>query len=408
MRSKVAIEHIDTYGEDRIERGLENLLQNLGGIDTLIPSSTRKVLIKPNLVYPYSWDTGVTVNLTLLAKLVNMIQEVGVDVIIGEGAGLGESSQKIFEKIGIDKLCKDLGVPLYNFKKGERVKVEIPHGKKVRTVTVDRVVTECDFLISLAKLKTHCECLASLSLKNMKGLLSSEKERLRFHLLDVNNCLVDLNRAFRPNLAIVEGLIGLEGIGPCPPGRPINLGLLIGGQDPVAVDAVCSRIMHLEPNEVKHIKLAAEAGLGTIDFERIEVIGKKLEDVIPRHFKGPPMSIEGISPYEKVRIVAGSPCSNCVIGLASYLHAWIPKDVIKEATCKVQILIGAKARMEGTGNEIALGNCLKKYEGKIPYIPGCPPASDAYGDLIQDGLRGKFVIAKDTVGSTIDRLAKEP
>ncbi len=46
----------------------------------------------------------------------------------------------------------------------------------------------------------------------MKGLLCSEKQRLRFHLLDVNDCLVDLNRTFRPNLAIIEGLIGLEGI----------------------------------------------------------------------------------------------------------------------------------------------------------------------------------------------------
>lgn len=392
MRSKVAIQHIDTYGESEIERGLRSLLANLGGIETLISSNTRKVLIKPNLVYPMSWDTGVTVNLTLVAKLVQMVQEMGVKVIIGEGAGLGTSSQDTFEKTGARKLAKKLGIPLYDFKRGERVKVKINNGKTTKAVTVDRVVTECDFIISVAKLKTHCETTVSLSLKNMKGLVSSEKERVRFHLLNINQCLVDINRVFKPQLAIVEGLIGLEGIGPGSPGKPINLGLLIGGQDPVAVDAICAKIMRLEPANIQHIRLAAEAGLGTTNCDEIEIIGEKLEDIIPEHFEKPPSSIEEISPYEKIRIVVGKPCSNCIVGLASYLHAWLPKDMIEQATSEVRILIGAKAKMRGTGNEIALGKCLKRYKGKLPYISGCPPPSDVYGSLIEDGLQGKFVV----------------
>ncbi|GAG67182.1 unnamed protein product, partial [marine sediment metagenome] len=43
---------------------------------------------KPNLVFPYSWDTGITVNLTLIAKLVQVIKRAGIEVIIGEGGGL--------------------------------------------------------------------------------------------------------------------------------------------------------------------------------------------------------------------------------------------------------------------------------------------------------------------------------
>ncbi len=129
--------------------------------------------------------------------------------------------------------------------------------------------------------------------------MASEKERLKFHLLDVNQCLVDINRVFKPKLSIVDGLIGLEGIGPGNPGRPISLGLLIGGQDPVAVDAVCAKIIRLEPANLQHIRLAAEAGLGTIDFDEIEIIGENLEDIIPEHFEKPPSSIEGISPYIK-------------------------------------------------------------------------------------------------------------
>ena len=408
MKSKVAIQHIPTYGNKEIEQGLENLLANLGGLETLIPATTKKVLIKPNLVYPMSWDTGVTTNLTLLVKLARMIRETGVEVIIGEGAGLGVSSQDTFEKIGAIRLAKEIGIPLYDFKKGERVKVKINDGTMTKTVTVHKIVTECDFIISVPKLKTHCETIVSLSLKNMKGLVCSEKERLKFHLLDVNQCLVDLNRVFKPKLAIVEGLIGLQGIGPSSPGTPINLGLLIGGQDPVAVDAVCAKIMRLEPAEIRHIKRAAEAGLGTMNLDEIEMRGEKLKNVIPEHFEKPPSTIEGISPYDNIHIVNGKPCSNCIVGLASYLHAWIPKELAKQAKSELRILLGPKAKMQGGGNEIALGNCLKRYQGKLPYIPGCPPASDAYGQIIEDALRGKFVVHQDSIDSTLEKIVPNP
>jgi hypothetical protein len=242
----------------------------------------------------------------------------------------------------------------------------------------------------------------------MKGLVCSERERLKFHLLDVNQCLVDINRAFKPGLAIVEGLIGLEGIGPSSPGTPIDLGLLIGGQDAVAVDAVCTRIMRMEPADIRHIKLAAEANLGTMNFDEIEIQGEKLERVIPEYFEKPPSTIEEISPYQKIRIVNGNPCSNCIVGLASYLHAWVPKELATHTKSELRILLGPRARMRRKGNEIALGNCLKRYKGKIPYISGCPPASDAYGGIIEDALRGKFLVYEDNIDSTLERITPNP
>lgn len=50
----------------------------------------------------------------------------------------------------------------------------------------------------------------------MKGLITEDRERLRFHLLDVNRCLIDLNSVYRPNLSIVDGIIALESICPLP------------------------------------------------------------------------------------------------------------------------------------------------------------------------------------------------
>ena len=395
LKSRVAIEHVEDYTRNEIGQGLKNLLKNLGGLKKIIPSATKKILIKPNLMGGFGWDTGVTVNLDLLAHLTKLIQNLGIELIVGEGAGWGVPSKEAFEKTGAQRVFKELNIPLYDFKRGEfekemEVTVNVPNPLATRTITVDKVVPECDFRISVAKLKTHCETIASLSLKNMKGLITRDKQRLSFHLLDVNKCLVDLNKVFRPHLSIVEGLIGLEGIGPLAPGKPINLGILVGGCDPLAVDSVCCRIMHINPQEIKHLKLAYENGLGKIKPDEIEIVGEKLEDVMPEHFDKPPATIEGISPYENIKVVAGGPCSNCIATLASYLHGYIRKDAIENATHEVKILIGAKAKAEFTGNEIAIGNCLKRYEGKIPFCPGCPPPSDVYLNLVEQGLQEKF------------------
>jgi hypothetical protein len=255
---------------------------------------------------------------------------------------------------------------------------------------VDETVPSCDFIISLAKMKTHCETLVSLSLKNMKGVISEDRERLRFHLLDVNRCLVDLNRVFRPHLAIVDGLVALEGIGPLLPGRPKPLGLLVGGIDPVAVDSVCVRIMGKNPADIRHLALASEAGLGTTDIESIRIAGPAIDEVRPESYEFPPRSLEGLSPYEDIRVVNGNPCSNCIASLASYLHGYIDRRVVEEATHRVDILVGKKAKSENRGGEIAIGNCLRRYRGKIPFVPGCPPPSDAYLELLERGLKGDF------------------
>jgi len=343
----------------------------------------------------FAWDTGVTVNLDLLGHLIEMIQELGLDLVVGEGAGWGQLSDDVFNRTGARKLVENYGIELHDFKRGEvdpanEVKLDIPEPLATKTATVDRVVRDCDFIISLAKLKTHCETGASLSLKNMKGLITRDRERIRFHLLDVHKCIVDLNKLFKPSLSIVEGLIALEGIGPLVPGTPLDLGVLVAGTDPVAVDSTCCRVMHFDPADIKHIKLASENGLGRIKPEEIEIAGRTLESVTPLSFAHPPDTIEGISPYEQIKIVDGKPCSNCIAALASNIHGYLDKNKAEKATHQVKILFGAKAKAKFTGDEIAIGNCLKRYDGKIPYCPGCPPPGDVYLKLVEKALEGKL------------------
>jgi uncharacterized protein (DUF362 family) len=389
-RPVVSIVRVGKGDDESVRAGLSALLESLGGLESIVPPGTKRVLVKPNLMMGKPWDTGITVHPALIEQLVIEIRKLGVPVIVGEGAGWGCKSDDAFRATGVDVLCRRLGVPLVDFKRGKGVRVPVPGGTELKDVLVDEVVPGCDFIISLAKMKTHCETIVSLSLKNMKGLITEDKERLRFHLLNVNRCLIDLNRVFRPHLAVVEGIVALEGIGPLLPGKPKPLGLLVGGADPLSVDAVCARIMRIDPKSVRHLAYAAEAGIGRIDERDIEIVGESVKSVRPDSYEYPPRSLEGLSPSERIKIVDGNPCSNCIASIASYLHGYIDRNIIEQATHTVEILIGGKARSRGKGNEVAMGNCLKRFEGEIPFVSGCPPPSDAYLELIARALKGNF------------------
>jgi uncharacterized protein (DUF362 family) len=388
--SGVSVAKAAGHDKKMIKKAFERLLSPFGGLSEIVPPGVKKVLIKPNLMMGAHWTTGITVNPYIVELLIKGLKKEGIEVIVGEGAGWGCPSGDAFSATGFTGLCRRLEVPLVDFKRGETEQIPVPDGEILKYVLVDRAVRECDFIINVAKMKTHCETLVSLSLKNMKGLIAEDRERLRFHLLDVNRCIVDLNKTVRADFSIIEGIVALEGIGPLLPGRPKPLGVLASGKDPVAIDSVCARIMGLDPAEIRHIRYAYEAGLGRIEPDEIEVFGESIDSVKPDSWELPPLTLEGLSPFEEIQIVDGKPCSNCIASLASYLHGYIDKKIIEEATSNVKILIGGKAKSSGNGKEIAIGNCLEKYRGKLPFVSGCPPPSDAYLELITLALKGNF------------------
>ncbi len=57
------------------------------------------------------------------------------------------------------------------------------------------------------------------------------------------------------------------------------MNLVIAGTDPVAVDAVGAAVMGVQPESVKHLRLAEEKGIGTCDLRRIKIVGEPIERV---------------------------------------------------------------------------------------------------------------------------------
>jgi uncharacterized protein (DUF362 family) len=133
----------------------------------------------------------------------------------------------------------------------------------------------CDCLISVAKLKTHVDYRYTGVLKNQYGFLLSRGRRLQYHGF-MSKAIADLNRFYRPDLSIVDGIVGMEGFGPID-GTPKHVGAIIASMDPVAADAVCARMIGIPPSSVDHLVYAEKKGIGST--RDLRIVGCDLAQV---------------------------------------------------------------------------------------------------------------------------------
>jgi uncharacterized protein (DUF362 family) len=136
-----------------------------------------------------------------------------------------------------------------------------------------------DLLVSMPKLKTHHWAGVTLSLKNMFGVVPGSVygwPKNALHWAGINGSIVDINSSLPlPRFAIVDGIVGMEGNGPIQ-GQPKPSGVLLFGDDLVAVDATAARLMKIEPRKVKYLEQAGDF-LGNLAYEKIEQIGETID-----------------------------------------------------------------------------------------------------------------------------------
>lgn len=268
MSSKVAIV--------KGKRGHEPVFKALDLIDYATAlSGWKKVLIKVNFITVKTWDTGATTDPMVVEAIIKKLQNLPMEVYVVESDATMTNADEAFEATGMTEMCERNGVQCLNLRKvKDRVKIDVPHGEALNRITVPRIVTE-SAIISAAKLKTHMSTTVTLGMKNMFGLLP-DKFKGKYHFKGINKVIVDINSVLKPKLTVIDGFVGMEGAGPSD-GTPVQMDLIIAGQDPVATDATASRVMGFDPQEIKHIRKAYERGLGNID--DIEVCGERLENV---------------------------------------------------------------------------------------------------------------------------------
>lgn len=194
---------------------------------------------------------------------------------------------------GLGEVLRHYKVPFVDLNHDEPVKsVNLGRLTGLEHLFLSRTVATAEVLISLPKLKTHHWAGATLCLKNLFGTLPGicygwPKNEL--HWRGIDNSIVDIAMTRTPDLAIVDGIIGMEGDGPLN-GTPKPMGTVIMGADPVAVDATCCRLMQLDPERIGYLVMGARQKLGLLREREIMQLGETIAalakpfETVP-HFK---------------------------------------------------------------------------------------------------------------------------
>jgi len=286
MESLVDFVKVDkVLDKGEIKKGLFTLLDRYAEAAGLHVPSGATIFVKPNICYLRGAETGATVNpcvVEFLIEWLNENQRPG-SIVVGESDATELDVERAYDFLGwryLEERFKN--VRLVNLSRDERMKVELK-GLYFDVLEMPRSYMQADLLISVAKLKTHVLTKMTGVLKNQYGAYP-EKYKARFHG-SVDKVICDLNKVKLPDLCLVDGLIGMEGRGPVD-GPPKPMGLLLCGNDPVAIDHACARIMGIDPGDVRHLKMALEQGLGSFEYR---VLSDGLESVRSSFACGTPL-----------------------------------------------------------------------------------------------------------------------
>lgn len=310
------------------------------------PPKRSRILIKPNLVEPKTPDTGVTTHPEIVAGIIEYFQRVGsYEIVVAEGSSayLSESG-KIAELCAYPEMLKRYGVPFIDLKRSGFTE-KVVYGRRV---DVAKPALEADFIVTVAVLKVHQNTTLTLGLKNLKGCISDPEKR-RFHTIDLDEAIVDVNSVLSAGLCVMDAVVGIRK-GSCVSGEPFNLGLILAGDDTVAVDAVCSALIGMEPLSIRHIRLASERGLGEADLTRIRFRGAE-----PRK----PVKPQSVRLDRFPKLHDAGACSACAGAVVVALDRLASEP-------SLPLFIGPHEGAEG----LLVGKCP---QGKGPRVKGCPP-----------------------------------
>ncbi len=261
-----------------IEAMVLRSLDAMGGMEKIV-STGEKVVVKPSV---FTSDKDCSPDPRVVATVAKLAKEAGGRVVVAESSGNGDTTFNM-SKVGIVSAIEDIGVEIKDLQTEKEVEITVPNGLALHQVKTYPTIQNCDVLISVPKLKRHSSATVTISLKNMMGTLP-RREMQRFHIINLSQCIADLNTVVSPDLTLVDATYAMTGRGPTG-GDMMKLDTIIASEDPVASDWTAAlELQKLEERmglssglgfkaaDVRHIRAAADLGVGTNNQEDIQVI----------------------------------------------------------------------------------------------------------------------------------------
>lgn len=261
---------------DVIVRGLREL--------GVTPSEIKgkRILLKPNLVETSSGAIHINTHPLVMRGAVEAFLRLGAGaVMVAEGPGHRRDTLDVLEESGLADVLWEDRIKFYdlNYLTGYTV-MNTGGMTRLSMLTFPGIFQEVDWIVSMAKMKTHHWAGVTLSMKNLFGVMPGiyygwPKNVL--HHAGIDNSILDINATLKPHFAIVDGIVGMEGDGPIM-GIPRHAGVLVMGRNLPAVDATCSRVMGIDPYKIRYLS-KAEDWLGPISEKHIRQTGERIQSV---------------------------------------------------------------------------------------------------------------------------------
>ena len=285
VRNRALIPSFQRAASNVVIRRAANYEQELEAViyesllEFALPVKDKVVLLKPNFVGLDPLGVMNTHPAVIAAARESFLRLGASEVLIGDGPAMDRDTEAILESVRLREFVRSSERKFVDLNTDDVECVPLTtKASRLKELYFPRTVLGADLVVSMPKLKTHHWAGVTLSLKNMFGIVPGSCygwPKNILHWAGIDNAILDINAAVPPDFAIVDGIVGMEGNGPIQ-GTPKACGALIFGDDPVAVDATCCRLMGLLPERVKYLA-AAGTMLGHVRVDRIQQLGERVE-----------------------------------------------------------------------------------------------------------------------------------
>jgi uncharacterized protein (DUF362 family) len=304
--ARVILRHCDAYDPARIRVIIREGLEELG----LRPRG--RTLVKPNLVCAGEMfahaHTRPEFGEGVLLALRDRDDGAMTELAVGERCAITIPTRFVFAESGFDPVIARTGARRYCFDEVPQVEIPLTHAGRLRdSLFVPEPVARADFFVNIPKLKAHPWTTVTFAMKNYIGI-QDDRHRLIDHDHALNRKVADLQYVIQPQFIAIDSIIAGEGRMLTPIPRQMNL--IVMGNNQVAIDSVCCRIIGVDPRAVEHIALAHERGFGPIEMSQIRLSGDVTFDAAKERAEGFQVGLVRVEKYfagTHIQAYAGPP-----------------------------------------------------------------------------------------------------
>jgi uncharacterized protein (DUF362 family) len=379
-REKVLIRTVPDYDPSLIKQAIQDGLAEFGLSETH-PSD---ITIKPNVVMAHHKIAPSA--FTRSEFLDGMIQALLDDkdpspkITVTEKCGAGIPTSRMFRRAGYYALKKRHHFKLQTIEESKKKKILLQKGKVHDRITTDKKIADTDFLIYTPKLKSNSLTHGlTAAIKLNVGILC-DRERMWNHNHRLDEKVVDLLEVGMPDFIATDAVeISMGGNHLTQHGYP--LGLIVMATNPVAHDAVCAHMLHLDPARIPHLRLAHERGYGPLDLSSIDILGDISLSAIQEKTKNRKTGFIRVDDVDcNIQVLTGEPY--CTGGCHGVFLDWL--YMIKDRKPKLwkklppwTTVIGKYSGDVTADRVLIIGTC-SSVQGrinakKVRRIKGCPP-----------------------------------